>query len=315
MRPPPSASSTSALSGVLSVLSTPFDDERRVDLESLRRLVEHNIGWGVDGVVCFGLAGELYKLTDPERASILEAAVAAADGRVPVIAGTEHTSLEGAVQRTRWAESAGASAVMVYPPSFVRPSADGIVEYYEAISEASSLPIIVQDAPSWTGVELPIGLLERIAQRASTVRHVKVEAPPTGPKLAQLPGIGLRPIGGFGALHLGEELRTGIDATMPGCAVPGLYVDIMAAQARDDPDAATALHDRALPLLTFQMGSLDVFVATQKLLLHRIGVLTSPLLRRPGAQLSASQVAWLDATLERTGLDAYVGPPPTAGGS
>jgi dihydrodipicolinate synthase/N-acetylneuraminate lyase len=295
------------LEGVLSVLCTPFHEDGTLDVASLERLIEHNISWGVSGVVCFGLAGEIYKLTDPERATVLDAVVARVAGRVPVIAGTEHTSIEGAVQRTRWAENAGADAVMVYPPTFVKPDADGVLEYYTELSASSSLPIIVQDAPAWTGVSLPLELLGRIRGRCHTVTHVKVEAPPTAPKLAQLPRYDLRPVGGYGALHLGEELLAGIDATMPGCAMPGLYVDIMAAHARGDDDQAWSLYTDALPLLTFQMGGLDVFVAAQKLVLHRIGVLASTRLRRPGAALTADQVAWLDRVIDHRGLSRYVG--------
>lgn len=300
-----------ALEGVLSVLCTPFHDDGTLDIGSLERLVEHNLGWGVSGVVCFGLAGEIYKLTDPERATVLDAVVAQVDGRVPVIAGTEHTSFEGAIQRTRWAEDAGADAVMVYPPTFVKPDADGVVEYYSALGDASALPIIVQDAPAWTGVALPLELLARLGRDCPTVTHVKVEAPPTAPKLARLPELGLRPVGGFGALHLGEELDAGIDATMPGCAMPGLYVDVMAAHADGDPALAWSRYTDALPLLAFQMGGLDVFVAAQKLLLHRIGVLSSTRLRRPGAALTDAQRAWLDRVLEHGDLTRYVGSPPT----
>jgi 2-keto-3-deoxy-L-arabinonate dehydratase len=295
------------LEGVLSVLCTPFHDDGQLDIPSLERLIEHNLSWGVSGVVCFGLAGEIYKLTDPERATVLDAAVAQVAGRVPVIAGTEHTSVEGAIQRTRWAEDAGADAVMVYPPTFVKPSADGVLEYYTALSASSSLSIIVQDAPAWTGISLPLELLSRIREHCPTVTHVKVEAPPTAPKLSQLPRYDLRPVGGYGALYLGEELAAGIDATMPGCAMPGLYVDIMTEHARGHADTAWSLYTDALPLLTFQMGGLDVFVAAQKLILHRIGVLSSTRLRRPGTALTAEQIAWLDRVIDHRGLSRYVG--------
>lgn len=292
--------------GVLSVLAMPFTADGGLDLTSLEALVEHNVAWGVDAVVCFGLAGELYKLTDPERAEVLDVVVRAASGRVPVIAGTEHTSVEGAVQRSRWAQDAGAAAVMVYPPSFVRPGADGIVEYFEALSEAVTVPIIVQDAPSWTGVDLPMDLLETVADHAPRVTHVKVEAPPTAPKLAMVGATRLHGIGGFGALHLGEELSSGIVATMPGCAMPGLFVDLWRAHTAGHSDEAWSLYTAALPMLTFQMGGLDVFVSTQKLLLRRLGVIASDRLRRPGKPLSADQIRWLDDVLDRQGLRRYL---------
>ena len=107
--------------GVLSVLCTPFHDDGRVDLPSVRRHVEHSISAGADGVVVFGLAGEIYKLSDAERELILAAAVEAASG-VPVIAGSEHSGIEAAVDRSIRATELGASALMLYPPTLDRKS-------------------------------------------------------------------------------------------------------------------------------------------------------------------------------------------------
>jgi 4-hydroxy-tetrahydrodipicolinate synthase len=293
------------LEGVLSVLCTPFDDAGEVDLSSLRRLVEHNLAWGVDGIVCFGLAGEVYKLTDDERRTVLRTVVDAVGGAVPVVAGADHTGVEAAVARARGAKEDGADALMLFPPTFVRPDADGVLDYYVSVGEVG-MPFVIQDAPAWTAVPMPVDLLARIAEGTSSLAAVKVEGPPTAPKVRALRERGIPAIGGYGALHLAEELEAGIVAAMPGCAMPGLCLDIVRAHAAGDSDEAWRLHAAALPLLAFQMGSLDVFVSVQKLLLARLGVFGSARLRRPGASISAEQERWLDAVLDRTQLRRYL---------
>jgi 2-keto-3-deoxy-L-arabinonate dehydratase len=297
------------LTGVLSVLCTPFTRDGDVDDASLERLVAHQLAWNVDGVVVFGLAGEIYKLTDHDRRRVLQTVVDCVDGAVPVIAGTEHTGTEGAVARTCEAVELGARAVMAYPPTFVKPDAAGIIDYFTSIGRAVSVPVIVQDAPAWTGVPLPVELLERVRDAAPNVGVVKVEAPPAADKIRSLRQAGLSVIGGFGALHLLEDLDAGIQALMPGSAMPGMYKEWWDAHATGDRQRLWSGFTRALPLLSFQMSSLDTFVSVQKLLLHRIGVLDCDLLRRPGAQLSAEQVRWLDELIERTYTSEYLGSP------
>lgn len=291
------------------MVCTPFADDGEMDLVSLGRLVEHQVAWGVDGIVCFGLAGEGYKLTDHERRRALTSVIEAADGAVPVIASAEHSGLEGAVARSAEAAEAGASAIMAYPPSFVKPDHDAILDYYAAIGRCG-LPVIVQDAPAWTGVPLPVALLAEIAERSPLASFVKVEAPPTAAKITALRGAGLVPIGGYGALHLLEELRAGIVATMPGCGMPGVYVDIWRANGDAKPDEAWSSFIAALPVLVFQMASLDVFVAAQKAMLVRAGIIESPRQRQPAVAVSSTDLDWMWELVRRSGLDRYLQPHP-----
>lgn len=295
------------LRGVLSVLCTPFLDDGSVDEMSLRHLVDHQLAWGVDGVVVFGLAGELYKLTDDERRRVLTAVVDQVAGAVPVIAGAEHSGLEAAVQRAREAVERGADALMVYPPTFVKPDIQGVIEYYEAIAGAVSVPIVIQDAPAWTGIALPVEILASLAGKSPALRWVKVEAPPAAAKIRALRAAGIHVLGGYGAMHLAEDLSAGIEAVMPGCALPGLYADIWHSHESGDEVATFERYRQSLPLLVFQMSSLDVFVAIQKQLLYEIGVLASPRLRRPGRELDGAQRAFLEMIVLRTALSVYLG--------
>jgi dihydrodipicolinate synthase/N-acetylneuraminate lyase len=292
--------------GVYSVLTTPFRDDGSVDLESLGGVVDHQVESGVAGVVCFGLASEAYKLTDSERERILELVVERVDGRIEVIAGSEHSGVEAAVARSVAAESGGATALMLFPPSFAKPDAGGIVEYYASVDSAVGVPVIVQDAPSWTGVQLPPALLLEIAAAAPTARYVKVEAPPTAPKIAVLERDGLECIGGFGALYLLEELDRGITAMMPGCAYPRAYVELLGLSADGDMGAAAEIFNRLLPLTVHAMSSLDTYVAVQKRLLWQRDLIESPRLRLPAAHPDERQLQRADELAQAAGLEEYL---------
>lgn len=300
------------LGGVCTVLITPFSDDGDVDLVSLRQLVEHDISWGIDALVCFGLASESYKLDDDERRAVLKCVLETVDGRVPVVAGVDHPGVESAAARAREATAQGVAAVMSYPPTFVRPDRDGVIEFYACLAKAAAgVPVIVQDAPLWTGVQLPVDLLAGIKEKASNVCCVKVEAPPTTAKVAALARYGLRSFGGYGAMHLAEEIRAGIVGTMPGPVLPGLYSDLWRLAKKRFDGEFWALYTRALPLLAFQMSSLDLFVSVQKTLLARNRVIASARMRRPSTPATAQQIGWLDEVLTRAGLTNYLSATPS----
>lgn len=286
--------------GVLTVLCTPFTSDGRVDDDSLRRLVDHQLAADVDGLVVHGLASEAYKLDDAERDRVLEVVVEAAAGSVPVIAGCDHPGTEPAIARATRASEIGAQAVMALPPSFMKPTPAELHDYYVRVAGAAAAPLIIQDAPAWTGVGLSIESLTAIAGACEVPIAVKVEGPPTAPLIRQLHSLAIPSIGGYGAVHLAEELDAGISGFMPGCAMPHLYVDIWRTHQAGDVADAFEMYSRALPLLAFQMASLDAFVAVQKILLHDSGVIASPTMRRPGAGLDSGQIRWLRLLLERS---------------
>jgi 4-hydroxy-tetrahydrodipicolinate synthase len=288
-----------AVSGVMTVLPTPFADHGQVDFASLRRLVDFAITEGSAGLVCFGLASELYKLSDAERTEILATVLQQTAGRVPVIAGSESNSIDAAAARTAEYCAAGVTAVMVLPPTFVKPDEQTVVDYYCAVAAAAGeASVIVQDAPSWTGVPLPVGVLRRVRELAPNVTHVKVENPPNQMKIAALTEAGFTCVGGYGALHLLEDINAGVCGVMYGAGSIARMVALWDAAAQDH-QSAWPLFEKMLPLLAFQMSSLDLFIAVQKHLLHRAGVIASTAVRRPGYELSAHHTDWLEHLLRR----------------
>ena len=295
------------IGGVLPVLAVPFNKDGSLDLESIPRLVEHCINSKANGVVIFGLASELYKLNDSERIQILQKVISSVNSRVPVIVGTEHSGTSAAVARSIEAEKLGASALMLYPPTFIKPDEANVLSYFKAVGSAVKIPIIVQDAPAWTGVPLPVALLSRIIKEQPNVCYIKLESPPIGDKAKLLKSEGFKIIAGYGAIHLMEDLTAGIDGFMPGCSLPGIFVEINDLFKSGNVEKARTLYQLVLPLLTFQLTSLDTFIEIQKLLLKHLQIFSTSYCREPHIPISSERIKYLNVLLAEIGLKELEG--------
>jgi 4-hydroxy-tetrahydrodipicolinate synthase len=153
--------------GVLPALITPFtEDGSAIDSDALCALVERLIGAGVGGLVPGGSTGEFTTLTHAERRQLVETTVAAAAGRVPVVAGTGALSTRETVELSVHAERAGAAAVMIVPPFYDPLSWRELLAHYTAVAEAIDIPIMYYNLPSASGVTLDAaqyGELQRVA--------------------------------------------------------------------------------------------------------------------------------------------------------
>lgn len=148
---------------------TPFRNGE-VDYQALEALVNRQIQGGVSGLVPCGTTGESPTLTHKEHDKVIEEVLRFANGRVPVIAGTGSNSTAEAIRLTLHAEEAGASAALVVSPYYNKPSQKGLRAHFEAIAEATSLPIVLYQIPGRCSVEIS---LETIAQLAE---HPRIQA-------------------------------------------------------------------------------------------------------------------------------------------
>jgi dihydrodipicolinate synthase/N-acetylneuraminate lyase len=159
--------------GVLPALITPFtEDGSAIDTDALAAHVERLIGAGVGGLVPGGSTGEFTTLTHAERRRLVEATVAAAAGRVPVVAGTGALSTRETVELSAHARDAGAAAVMVVPPFYEAPSWRELLAHYSAVADAIDIPIMYYNLPSASGVTLDANQYREL-QRVAGVTCLK----------------------------------------------------------------------------------------------------------------------------------------------
>jgi len=149
--------------GVLTALVTPFH-EGAVDERTLHELVELQIAAGVDGLVPCGSTGEAATLTHAEHRRVIEVVVAAARGRVRVLAGTGSNSTAEAIELTRHAKEAGADGALLISPYYNKPTPEGIVQHYAAVARETALPLVVYNIPGRTASNLLPATMARLAE-------------------------------------------------------------------------------------------------------------------------------------------------------
>lgn len=287
------------LKGVYPILNTTFHEDGSLDPDSQLSLLRYTLEAGVDGLGLFANASEGYTLTSGERRTLLELIVKETGGRVPLVVSSGHTGTQAAVESCKEAEDLGAGALMVLPPYYMKTDADGLMFYFEAISKAVRIPIMVQDAPLMTQVAMPPALLARMGREIERVEYVKVEAPPTAPKItatlkAGYPGI---LFGGLNGQFLIEEYQRGARGVMPNCDMIPQYVRIWKLLEAGDAEAAWRLFVHILPLIRFELQpGLGVSAAKHNMVAR--GVIRSARVRHPTGSLDSQGLAELTALRE-----------------
>jgi len=148
--------------GAIVAIVTPFRNGK-LDRPAMKKLVEFQIASGTDGIVPCGTTGESATLTYEEHERVIDLVVAAAAGRVPVIAGTGSNNTKEAIILTRYAKKAGADAALVITPYYNKPTQEGLYRHFRAVSEAADIPIVVYNVPGRTGVNMTAQTVARLS--------------------------------------------------------------------------------------------------------------------------------------------------------
>ena len=149
--------------GMASALITPMN-ENGVDYEALGRFIDFQIENGINALVAVGTTGENATLEPEEQKEVIRFTVERAAGRVPVIAGTGTNNTEHVLHNTRNACEVGADAVLVVTPYYNKANPQGLTKSFLATAEATSKPIILYNVPSRTGVDIPIGVYQKLSR-------------------------------------------------------------------------------------------------------------------------------------------------------
>ncbi len=289
------------LAGILPILVTTFHEDGSLDIPSQLRLVDFLLEQGAHGLGLFGNASEGYALEAAERVELMQAIAKHVNGRVPLIASSGSTGTRSAVELSKHLAGLGADMLMVLPPFFLKTDGDGLLHYFEQISQGARTPIMVQDAPLLTQVAMPPALLARLAKEIEFVQAAKVEAPPTAPKITQTikaAGDTLTVYGGLNAQFFIEEHQRGARGTMPGSDCIADLVSIWNALEKGDAWDAWQLFTRILPLLRFELQP-GMGVSAMKHNLVARGIIASAAVRHPTADLDPLSLAELRVLRER----------------
>ena len=273
------------LTGILPVAPTPFHADGRVDEDGMRRVLDCMIDQSVDAICILANYSEQFVLSDDERALLMKLSLEHVAGRVPMIVTISHFSTEIVVQRAKDADAMGAAMVMMMPPYHgvgLVPAEAGIFEQFAAVSDAISIPIMVQDAPL-SGVSLPVPLLVRMAKEIENVSYFKMETPFAADKLAALIDAGgehiVGPFDGEEAVTLLADLDAGCTGTMTSALQPELIRPIVTEYRAGNETAALERWQMCLPLINHENRQCGLRAA--KTVMMEGGVIGSDHVRHP----------------------------------
>ncbi|WP_421849259.1 4-hydroxy-tetrahydrodipicolinate synthase [Novosphingobium sp.] len=164
------------LCGSFTPLVTPFR-EGHVDYCAFEQLVDQQVEGGSHGVVITGTTGEPTSLTTHERLELFRRAVAVVARRCPVVAATGTLRQDETIALTAAAAEAGVTAVMVVAPGFIKPSAEGLGRYFEAVLGAVEIPALLYNIPGRAGVTITAEVVARVASACPNLVGIKTASP------------------------------------------------------------------------------------------------------------------------------------------
>jgi len=275
--------------GIFPVVPSIFHADGTLDLAGQKRCLDFMIDSGVDGLCLLANYSEQFLLTDEERELLTRTALEHVAGRVPVIVTTTHTSTRACVERSRRAQDMGAAMVMVMPPyhgATFRFAQSQIEQFFQTLSDALRIPIMIQDAPA-AGTPLSVEFLVHMAHTIEQVSYFKIETAGAANKLRELIALGGEVIEGPWDGEEGITLWSDLQAGATGAMTGGGYADglrpILEAHQCGDTDRAFARYQQWLPLINHENRQAGFLAA--KALMKEGGVIACDDPRAPWPKL------------------------------
>ena len=290
-------------SGSIPALVTPFRNGAFAE-QDYRDLVEWQIAEGSTALVPCGTTGEAATLTKDEHFEVVRVCADQAKGRVPVLAGAGSNDTRVAIANVHAAKASGADAVLMVPPYYNRPSQEGIFRHFEAVANATDLPIVLYNVPGRTVTDIQPATMARIASAfpnrfigvkdaTGQLGRVSEQRAGCGADFIQLSGndetaLAFNAMGGTGCISVSANVA------------PRLCADFQAAWAAGDNARALELHDRLYPLHIAMFT--DASPGPVKYALGRVRHGFPGELRLPMTEASLASRAAVDAALAHAGL-------------
>ena len=157
-------------SHIMTAMVTPFDKDGNVDYELLKKLIDHLLSTGTDGILVSGTTGEGPTLTEEEKIELIEKTVEYVAGRVPVVAGTGSNNTKATIEYTnKVAKIDGVDAALVVVPYYNKPDQAGMIAHFTAVADNVALPIVMYNIPGRTGVTMEVKTIADLSKHQNII--------------------------------------------------------------------------------------------------------------------------------------------------
>jgi 4-hydroxy-tetrahydrodipicolinate synthase len=286
---------------VLTAMVTAFAHDGSVDLEATTRVATHLAENGHDGVVVSGTTGEAPTTSTEEDGAILRAVVDAVGDRLTVVAGVGTNDTRHSVELAEQASEVGADGLLLVTPYYNKPSQEGVAAHFEAVADASRIPIMLYDIPGRAGVQIAESTYARVARHERIVA-VKDAVGDLCRGLRIMDATGLAFYSGDDVLNLGWLTHGGSGVvSVVGHVAGNEYAAMVRAVEAGDLAEAVAIYRRLMPVVDAIMNRAPGAMMA-KAAMQVLGVLDNRSMRLPLVQADDELVGGLRAALEKAGL-------------
>lgn len=286
--------------GVYTAIVTPFRGEQEVDYAGLRKLIQHQIAAGVQGIVVVGTTGESPTLDLQEHLKVVETAVKEVGGRIQVIAGTGSNDTRSALNTTQRAHELGVDGFLQVGPYYNKPSQEGLFQHFSRIADCTDKPIMLYSIPGRSGIAIDTPTVARLRAKYAHINCIK-EAGGSCDKVSSL----VQELGDSVTVLCGDDALTlpfmsvgakGVVSVTSNLLPEGMVKMVKAAL---DNDFATAhgIHQQYFPLFA-QLLSLEPNPVCIKYALQQAGKIETAQVRLPLTYASAENRAIMDQLLQ-----------------
>ena len=290
--------------GVFSIIMTAYTKGGDIDEKAIRSSINFVIENGIHGVVALGSVGENPYLSHEEKRKVIDIVVDETNGRVPVVVGTGEFSTDMTIEMSRYAEDAGADALMICLPIYWKIREEDIIAHYSAVAHAVDKPIILYNFPSTTHLDMTPELIAKLAEiegvigikeSIGDINHMRAVIENTDEKFSVFAGVSrllldILEIGGAGCF------------TPDANIFPRMIVGIYSAYKQGDIRRARALQNELNDLTSLIGLGGPAFIAAIKELMNIIGIPIESTVKGPLPSLTVEQKAMIRRHAERKGL-------------
>jgi 4-hydroxy-tetrahydrodipicolinate synthase len=236
------------LKGSIVALITPFKDDS-LDEENYIKLINYHLKNGTNGIVPGGTTGESPTLSHNEHKKIIEISVKECNSKIPVVAGTGSNSTEEAIELSKFAEKAGADALLIVTPYYNKPTQEGMYQHYKKINDNVGIPIVIYNIPSRSVIDMTVDTMTKLFELKNIIgvkdatgdlKRVELQKKSMGNEFIQLTGnddnaLEFNKLGGVGAIGVTANIAAKLSSEFQKACV-------------EDLDEATELNKILQPL-------------------------------------------------------------------
>lgn len=293
-----------SIKGNQVLIVTPFKPNYELDEESLIRLVDHLVAQDVGGIITLGTTGEFFSLTENEKMRVIDLVASRTRNKTALIVGVAHSGTSISADMAVYAREKGAAAVLVPPPYYHVPTAEGMIAHFSTVGLKGGVDLMVYDGGG--GIEIPLEVIKAVRANTPHMRYVKLTTPKVA-KVGQYHQEFKREIVVFAGedLLIMPELIEGADGltTAAGNLRASVLSEIFRLVQSGHIDAAQEIHDRHIAPQALVTGAIrNEFIQCFKVALKMMGIINHDTVRPPLHTLAQSRLQNLESMLKNQQL-------------